>query len=329
LIKAKNSRCCLLLIDWENIWISLERVYGVTIAPQECLRKIVAKAREYGPTETRVFYSDRFRLRGSLSRAIRECEATGREISALSDRPEKNLADSDLITDALVTFFTANPRHELFIIASGDNAFTSVLRAIRERAGPDAARIAGLNRTMAEIIKDAPLVSHGLISLDEVLDVTATTGSTLVGPTPKISSFRQRPPDKLTEKPYEKLSPTIPHTSGVQFSIGPVHPGQQQRYTPDQLSVDTESTKAKIVHNLKSPPEITKLYMPCGGSISEWRRKDGDLVANGEIICIITKGNPPTFEQIEAPVRGILRVLAPERKFVLYHDILGWIIRAS
>ena len=221
------------------------------------MRKIIAKAREYGPTETRVFYSDEFRLRNALSRAIRECEAQGRPISALHSRPEKNLADAYLITDALITFFTANPRHELFIIASGDNAYTSPLRAIRERAGEDAACIFGLERTMANLIKHSPFISHGLVYLDDTLGLRRPTDDSVSATSvPKLLSPQAGAPATAALRvPIPPRPPVArPNPPRVMPRGAPLVPAP----TPPRLRPPDANTLAPDISGLKdtSPNKI-------------------------------------------------------------------------
>jgi hypothetical protein len=154
---------CLLLVDWENVWISLQEKYPQALSPQECLSRLAAHARGYGATEMHLFYTSFFGERNkSVAHALRHCGASAVEIP--TSRPEPNAADSALLVEGTARLFTRKPH--ILMIASGDKAYLALARHAEEQGTP--LLICGFEHAMARSIRIAALRRPALF-LDDIL----------------------------------------------------------------------------------------------------------------------------------------------------------------
>jgi len=323
-----------MLIDWENIWISLDRVYNSRISPRTCLEKIVQHVRTADTAlETVLFYGEHFREEQSLREAIRACAARGERIGASGPKPEKNLADTYLVVEALLRLFTKIPRPDRFVIVSGDNGYTALLRALEEQ-GTEVS-ILGLRKSMAKIISSSVIFQDRVSFLDEILGLGVETPPVVkprsldrihnetetrfIKPPPILQSSTAwrgestartapPPPPRPIVKPLEKFSP----------SAAPRRP-------PVASARDATAIRGSQSINDRA---LTDVVMPqmgesiVEGTLTKWLKTIGEKVERDEPLFEISTDKVDT--EIPAPFAGtVAQILVPEGTTVPVNTIVA------
>src|SRR5438067_1381509 len=122
-----------LLIDWENVFYSLRNDYNKEVPPYYCLTVIRRAAEDYGEIAiASLFYTEHLQTH-QLIESMRSCAITGFLIhsSAPKGKPDKNLADTYLVAEAVKSFFVEQP--DTIIIVSGDKGYIPVITTVRTR----------------------------------------------------------------------------------------------------------------------------------------------------------------------------------------------------
>lgn len=161
-----TEKTVVVLVDWENIFYTLERDYGITCQAQQCLKEIREKARKYGRIrQMDVFYGGHLQDEAFLA-AMRFCSANARPLAPQTPgQPERGLADVYLLTEALCLFFEEKP--DVVVIVAGDKGYTPMLQKIQERG--KMAVVMGLQKSMARLFKESDFTRDSLVYLDELI----------------------------------------------------------------------------------------------------------------------------------------------------------------
>jgi uncharacterized LabA/DUF88 family protein len=157
------------LVDWENIFYTLDRDYHTEVRAMQCLKAIVSKASRYGNVQrVTVFYGEHLQQEDEgLVSAIQFCRAVPYPLATKTRRgkPERNLVDTYMAVEAIVLFFQLKP--ETTVIVAGDKGYTPVLQAIRDRQGK--AVVFGLKRSTAQLLQESEFIRDEIEFLDDVL----------------------------------------------------------------------------------------------------------------------------------------------------------------